>query len=762
MALQAATLEALAPLARTLARALALGAPWGREDGPSQATVPVGPRRERWSQAVEQALGGATPGGPEAGVAALHAAYAWVVRLAIARALAGGGHPRWEPGPVARAPAAALWCWLEALGAGVPGDDAAIEGLLAPDGFRWVTSAACRTPVAEAAWRPLLLAIGGWTPPGGGDAFRALYHALIPPALRHALGEFYTPRWLVQAVLAEAPADPGWTALDPCCGSGAFLVELVAEVLAETANQSPGARLEAVLGRVRGLDVNPLAVLAAQANMVLALAPLLVARGRGPLRLPVELVAVGAEGAGGGRHDRVVGNPPWVAWRDLPEAHRAALGSLREARGLRGADRWVGGTDLNVCAVLAHLALERWVRPGGTLAFLMPRQLLHLRAAEGLRRWQLPDGERVTLVGLSDWTATRPFEAACAPLTWVVRRAATAGPAPVPLVTWRADAARAPGAEAGWDDVRPTLAACLGTAVQQGGAGGAYLLEGARAKPLAPYLGASAYRGRRATETSPHAVFWLRPVGPIAGDDATWLVETGVNPRARRVTSPQQLGVERAVLAPLLRGRDIRPFTATPGEVLLLFPHDAAHAPGPLPPEVMPPAARAYLDAHEPLLAARSSQRAYGGGKPFYGLWRVGPYTFLPWKVVWPEVGTLRAAVVGMAPTPWGEQKLVVPEGKVNFIGCSDPAEAHFLCALLNAPPLVAAYAGSTSETGRPARLPLALPRHDATRWTHRALAAVSRAAHGGRLRPERWARVLTWLAERAILRARAPATPAA
>jgi hypothetical protein len=95
----------------------------------------------------------------------------------------------------------------------------------------------------------------------------------------------------------------------------------------------------------------------------------------------------------------------------------------------------------------------------------------------------------------------------------------------------------------------------------------------------------------------------------------------------------------------------------------------------------------------------------------------------------------------------------VVPEGKVNFIGCDDPAEAHYLCALLNAPPMRVAYAACTSALGRPARLPLAIPAHDARRWTHRALAAVSLAAHAGRVGPEACGPVLAWLATRAMAR---------
>ncbi|MEB3222828.1 MAG: N-6 DNA methylase [Candidatus Sericytochromatia bacterium] len=746
MAQRPASLEALAPLGRELARALADGA------DATGILVPGGLRGARWEQAVGQALGGSPAGGPRAGVAALHAAYAWLVRLVAARVLADLGGV--APGRLAQAPARDMWRWLEALAAGELGASVAVEGLWVPDDAAWAIAPPCRTPRAEGAWRELLRALASWQPRSDRDVFQGLYQAMLPAALRHALGEFYTPRWLVQAVLAEAPTAPGWSALDPCCGSGAFLTELAARVLAETASEPPQARVEAVLRRVRGLDVNPLAVLAARVNLLLAIAPLLPGCGGARLRLPVDLLDAGAEETGSWQHDVVVGNPPWVAWRDLPAPHRDALAALRLARGLAGSDRWVGGTDLNVCVVLAHVAMERWVRPGGTLAFLMPRQLLHLRAAEGFRRWELPGGERVALTALTDWTALRPFEAACAPMTWVLTRAPVAGPESVPTVTWTSPGRGRRDADASWGEVQPTLVAGVGCATQRGGPGGGYVLEGPPTHaPLATYLGPTPYQGRRATETSPHGVFWLRPVGPAPGEEAAWLVETGVNPRARLAVPAQRVVLEREVLVPLLRGRDIRPFAAEPGGTLLLFPHAAAHAERALPPEALPGAARAYLERHRALLSERASLRAYCRGGPFYTLWRVGPYTFAPWKVVWPELGALRAAVVGEARLPWGESKGVVPEGKVNFIGCDDPAEAHYLCALLNASPLREAYAACTSALGRPARLPLAIPAHDARRWTHRALAAVSLAAHAGRVSPEACGPVLAWLAARAIAR---------
>ncbi|MFP5504531.1 MAG: hypothetical protein ACLGIN_18755, partial [Candidatus Sericytochromatia bacterium] len=255
--------------------------------------------------------------------------------------------------------------------------------------------------------------------------------------------------------------------------------------------------------------------------------------------------------------------------------------------------------------------------------------------------------------------------------------------------------------------------------------------------------------GRRATETSPHGVYWVRAVeGARSPGAGRVLVENGLNPRARGQVARTEAVLETELLHPLLRGQGIRPFQATPEACWLIFPHaEGAKA---MPPEAVPPLTLQYLERYRSALEARGSYKEYRSGEPFYGLWRVGPYTFSPYKVVWPEMGELRAAVISRTNTPWGE-RMLVPEGKVNLIGLEREAEAHYLCALLNAPWIRRAYARMSSQIGRPSRLPFRLPPFDEGSFTHRALAAVSRAAHGQPETADRFDRLLNWLLERAM-----------
>lgn len=800
---------------------------------------------------------------------ALQTGYAIVVKLVAAHVLGelrlGGAALRFDV--LAAAPDGELRRFMAELEDGHLLRASGLENLLEGDFFAWYADPEQWTPalagavraaiarLAEYEGRAPLLRAGGL-----GDLFRQLYQRTIPASVRHDLGEYYTPRWLAQAVLADLPAEPGWRGLDPCCGSGTFVVELIAEVQAETAGLPAEERLRQVLGRVCGIDLNPLAVLTARVNYFLGIAGLLgeagPAAGRveipvylgdaafaptpcdlagvpglaytlptamGPLdvALPLALARTGAAFgavmreveravvagdadaacqallagigedagnpavAGAVQHfidalvaleargwdrvwarilknflataaldpfERVVGNPPWVEWKDLPDGYRDTIRDLCRARGLFSDDGYVGGTDLNVCALIAHAALERWVVPGGHLGFLMPHQMLQVRSSQGLRRWRLPDGTPLGLRALADWSALRPFEAACRPVSYLLQRGVP-GPVAVPVAVWHpraGAAAREPGAA--WRDVAPGLLRRDEAAQAVDDDGGPYLIDAPEALPrLLALLGESAYRGRRATETSPHGVFWVRPVAGAKPAGGLLLVENGLNPRARDGVARVRALLEPDRLFPLLRGSDIAPFRAVPGEALVVLPHAPDTGAKPLPPERMPPATLDYLRRYRDLLERRSSYKEYRADQPFYGLWRVGPYTFSPWKVVWPELGELRAAVVGQAETPWGDAKLVIPEGKVNLVPCAAAAEAHYLCALLNAPDVRRAYARMSSQIGRPSRLPFAIAPFDADRWTHRALAAVSVAAHAGELDGERRERLLTRLVARIL-----------
>jgi hypothetical protein len=111
------------------------------------------------------------------------------------------------------------------------------------------------------------------------DLLKKLYQQLFPKSVRHDLGEYYTPDWLAEHVLNGLgyQGDPDKRLLDPACGSGTFLVMAINRIRRwydlnrEKCAYDEGDLLKKILANVVGFDLNPLAVMAARTNYLIAI-----------------------------------------------------------------------------------------------------------------------------------------------------------------------------------------------------------------------------------------------------------------------------------------------------------------------------------------------------------------------------------------------------------------------------------------------------------------------------------------------------------
>lgn len=86
------------------------------------------------------------------------------------------------------------------------------------------------------------------------------------------------------------------------------------------------------------------------------------------------------------RADVVLGNPPWLSFRFMAPEVQARVRAASQAYGI-----WVGGklaTQQDLCALFWVRAAERYLKPGGTIAFLLPYAVLNRPAYKGLREGQ--------------------------------------------------------------------------------------------------------------------------------------------------------------------------------------------------------------------------------------------------------------------------------------------------------------------------------------------------------------------------------------
>ncbi len=128
-----------------------------------------------------------------------------------------------------------------------------------------------------------------------GDVLRPLYETFVDAKDRADFGEFYTPDWLAEGIVAEVLDDDwceaaveqaldiladgselkGRGVLDPTCGSGTFLYHAALRILNSDAiirrHLSDVQKTDVVVKLVNGIDVHPVAVEMARASILRAL-----------------------------------------------------------------------------------------------------------------------------------------------------------------------------------------------------------------------------------------------------------------------------------------------------------------------------------------------------------------------------------------------------------------------------------------------------------------------------------------------------------
>lgn len=167
---------------------------------------------------------------------------------------------------------------------------AQISGVVEADFFDWLLE----VPGGEAFIRTVArrLARFEWQVVDH-DVLKTLYESVIGPETRRRLGEYYTPEWLAQQMVATVVTDPlEQRILDPACGSGTFLFHAARAFLTAAAEAAlPLAEaLDRLTNHVQGVDLHPVAVSFARVTYLLAIGQqLLTDPSRGPIRVPVYL-----------------------------------------------------------------------------------------------------------------------------------------------------------------------------------------------------------------------------------------------------------------------------------------------------------------------------------------------------------------------------------------------------------------------------------------------------------------------------------------
>ncbi|MGW8256259.1 MAG: Eco57I restriction-modification methylase domain-containing protein, partial [Thermoguttaceae bacterium] len=532
--------------------------------------------------------------------------------------------------------------------------------------------------------------------------------------------------------------------LDPACGSGTFLLTAVKRIrMAYNESAIEGKKtpakaelLHEIFKRVVGVDLNPLAVMTARTNYLLAVSDLFTVNER--IEIPVYRGDTILDNFASGslkreQFDIIAGNPPWIAWDNLSADYRQATKPLWERYGLfslSGKEARHGGAKKDLSMLMLYSVADNYLKPLGRLGFVITQTIFQTKGAgDGFRRFRLgKNGANLEVLRADDFVGLRPF---CDAANWtgsLIIRKGRATSYPVPYFKWRLDKAS--------DRSKAIIPLCFEAwPIDARHEGSPWFLQpkGLRT-PLQTMLGPSDYDAHLGANTGgANGVYWLELLGAADGGVRV----RNVPHRGKAKLDMIEAIIEPDLLFPLLRWRDVDRYCSRP-KLCLLLTQDCATRTG-IEQSLMReryPRTLAFLEHFSGALRARAAYRRYQSSGPFYSMYNVGTYTIAPIKVVWRRMDRrLNAAVVTCFEDKLLGRRPLIPQETCVLIACESLREAHYLCALLNSSLVNYLQQAHSVRGGKSFGTPstleyLNIRRFDPHNRLHDELAACSMAAH--------------------------------
>lgn len=452
-----------------------------------------------------------------------------------------------------------------------------------------------------------------------------------------------------------------------------------------------------------------------------------------------------------GHFDCIVGNPPWVRWSKLPDTYRERVKPTCEGYGIFSRNKRHGGNELDISAMITYATADKWLKLNGRLAFVITGTLFKNPSSEGFRKFKLspanPHSFHLTPVAVDDMKALKPFEDAVNHTTIAIfQKTVHPGKYPVPYRVWDSVAGqhKAIPAHLSLAEVITRVAVNTKEAapVDVAGSPWAVLAKG-RYKVLQGLAGVCSWvDGRKGITTDLNGVYFV-PI--IQAKNGQIQVESRPGAGKKDIGPLRTAWVEPDLMYPLVKGAgDFTPCylrlnnpNRTEVALFAFVPNrgigDAEYKEA----EIAVNGSglkktKAWFSRFKALLQDRSTYRRQMPGAPFYAVYNVGPYTFQPWKVIWPEMSTrFYAAVAGSAQVPGLGMRPYVPDHKVYFSAFNNKEPAYFLCGLLNTP-IVREWVESHNISIQVGDIfkHMQLPEYDPDDATHTALAKLVEQAH--------------------------------
>lgn len=604
------------------------------------------------------------------------------------------------------------------------------------------------------------------------DYIKQMYEAVIPKELRHALGEYYTPDWLAEetlnTVLNFEGVDIKQKFIDPTCGSGTFIFKTICE------KRKAGCSLDEIIGSVSGIDINPLAVMTAKTNYLLAVVDLLDKNKE--IEIPVynadivkfnevladeplmdftsadepqiEIAKYASKDRTKAysqeRKDIVIGNPPWVNWEYMPEEYRRGSQHLWIDYNLfsaKGRDLSFSKEDISV--LITYIVIDKLLKNEGILAFVI-RQGVFKSAQNGVgfRNFKLKEECGIKVLRADDLSKIRAFDNATNSTALVYLQKGKETCYPVPYILWRKRDDLKKLSFNGYSELREvksqmTLIRQKAMPAVEDDLTSIWLTaDENELESMNKVLGKNEYKARTGVFTGgANAVYWLN----VNKKDGEKVEISNIVERAKRKAEKITKSIEPDYVFPMLKGSNVRKWNIT-YDTYLLCPHTAETKMWPVAQTTL---SKEVPDTFDYLMHFKDDldgRKGFAGWEKeiqkqeFQAILRIGEYTFSNYKVIWKYIASeFVCAVISNVEDEFLGNKMILPNEKIMYVSFDEEDEAYYLCGILSSTLVANCVKSYMNPTSISAHVldKLYIPTFDRDNNDHMAIVRECKNGHG-------------------------------
>ena len=215
------------------------------------------------------------------------------------------------------------------------------------------------------------------------DNFHELYQQVFLVAMRHKIGEYYTPSNLVDKMINES-YEIGLKTLDPSCGSGSFLIKLIVRIF--DSNNGESVIIKAI-NNIYGFDINPLATFTAKVNFLFLFLDYFNGKISKMPRINIFLIdslfpeeskpKIETEVSKLNKSfDLIIGNPPWLTYKDITnKSYQLKIRTLSETLGIKPSSQYI--THIELASIFFFAIPLKFLKIKGIIFFVMPKSVLN-------------------------------------------------------------------------------------------------------------------------------------------------------------------------------------------------------------------------------------------------------------------------------------------------------------------------------------------------------------------------------------------------